>query len=495
MTLRARLLAAMGVVAVLLLAASFAVTRTTSDHLVAQIDDQLERFDGPGAGPGPGVPAGSDDSAGQFPPPPPWEDSSDSMFSTVFIGVFTDGDLVTRLSPNLGQVVGAVPLIDEDAAREIADSGEHLSVGSTVTGTEYRVSTRTGSDGHLIVSAVLLDDVNATVSRLIQVQVSVTVLVLLILGLVTWWVLRLGVRPLRSMTDAATTVAQGDLSHRIPEAPVGTEAGDLGVALNTMLTRIEGAFDERSRSEQRMRRFIADASHELRTPLTTIRGYAELFRVGALDDPDKLDSAMQRTESEAIRMSRLVEDLLTLARLDEGVAAPARPTALDAIAEAVVSDVSVTHPDRDISIETEPVTVVGVADQLHQVVSNLVVNALIHTPPDASVSVRVEARGDSAVVLVADEGPGMTAADLDHAFERFHRVDPSRTRSTGGSGLGLSIVAAIVAANGGTVELRPARPDAVDRPGLVATVTLPTAAPGEPSDGTSKQPEVGPPIG
>lgn len=472
MTLRTRLLAAMGVVAVLLLAASFAVTRTTTGHLVDQLDDQLGRLDGPGAGFGPPGPGGSQELR---PPIAPREGSSDSMFSTIFVGVFDDGELVTRLSPNLGEEAGAIPMLGESKAQALARSGDHASVGSSVAGTDYRVSVRVGSDGELIVSAVQLNDVNATVTRLIQVQAATTILVLLILGLVTWWVLRLGVRPLRTMTDAATTVAQGDLSHRIPEAPPGTEAGDLGVALNTMLGRIEAAFDERARSEERMRRFVADASHELRTPLTTIRGYAELYRVGALADPEQLGSAMERTESEAIRMSRLVEDLLTLARLDEGASQPPAPTRLDELAVAVVADTLVAHPDRSIGVEVEPVTVEGVADQLQQVMTNLVANAVLHTPPDASVTVKVTHRGARAVIVVSDDGPGITPEGLERAFERFHRADPSRNRSTGGSGLGLSIVAAIVHAHGGTVALADAVPGALYRPGLCVTVELPVA--------------------
>jgi two-component system OmpR family sensor kinase len=277
--------------------------------------------------------------------------------------------------------------------------------------------------------------------------------VVAVLGLVTWWVIRLGVRPLRKMAETAGAIAGGDLSQRVPEAQAGTEAGDLGVALNGMLGRIEEAFDQRRASEERLRQFVADASHELRTPVTTIRGYAELYRTGALAEDASLDEAMRRTEQEAIRMGSLVDDLLHLARLDQGRPLEREPVDLAAIARDAVADALAVEPDRAITAEaSSAVTVVGDEARLRQVVSNLVANALVHAP-GAPIEVRATVEGGSGVVAVTDHGPGMAADDADRAFERFYRADASRDRHHGGSGLGLSIVDATVRAHGGSATL------------------------------------------
>lgn len=474
MTLKARLLWAMGLVAALLLLSSFVVTRTTTDHLVAQLDRQLERFARPAGG------------ASSLPPQPnmgprPDQASTDEErnFSTLFIGVFDGDTLVTLVAPNGAASSGAVPDLDRATAEELADGDGIVSVGSDIDTTSYRAVARTEPSGDLTVFAVPLDDVSGAIDRLVAVQVGASAAVLIVLALVTWWVLRLGVRPIRRMTTAATDVAGGDLSRRIPDAPSGTEAAELGGALNTMLERIETAFAERAASQQRLRQFVADASHELRTPVTTIRGYAELYRVGGLSDPDQLDAAMTRTEAEAVRMGRLVQDLLELARLDQGRRPPTGAVALDEVVQAVVADAQVVHPERSLAVHSVPVQVDGVDDQLHQVVANLVTNAVVHTPHGAHVDVDLarDASGD-AVLRVADDGPGMSPEVAARAFERFYRADPSRSRDSGGSGLGLSIVASIVAAHHGTVEIEPAAAGSADAPprGTCVVVHLPTRA-------------------
>jgi two-component system OmpR family sensor kinase len=468
MTLRARLLMAMGFVAALLLVASFAVTRTTTGHLVAQVDEQLDRFVvTAGGGPRPGF----DDPAA----PPPREEDPGSGFSTLYVGAFVDGELVTRLAPNLGEQTAAAPLLDQAAAESLAQTQRFDSVGSSVPGTDFRVAASIDDTGALVVVGVPLDDVNAAVGRLVAVQAMTSVTVLLVLGLITWWVLRLGVRPLRQMTEAASDVAEGDLSLRLPDAPAGTEAAELGSALNTMLARLEQAFDERSRSEARLRRFIADASHELRTPVTTVRGYAELYRMGGLDDPRQLEAAMARTEAESVRMARLVEDLLALARLDRGAPARWQTVGLDAVVRDVVADMAVVRPERHIELDLVPVALDADADQLHQVVANLVTNAVVHTPAGAPVMVRLRDVDGAAVLRVEDRGPGMSALDRERAFERFHRADPSRSRASGGSGLGLSIVDAIVSAHGGSVHLEPTDLAGASTQGTTAVVELPGA--------------------
>jgi two-component system OmpR family sensor kinase len=292
------------------------------------------------------------------------------------------------------------------------------------------------------------------VSRLIWVEVIITGLVLGLLGLVTWWVIRLGVRPVKQMTATATAIAGGDLSHRVPVGHEGTEADELGVALNTMLTRIEEAFDERSASEARLRQFIADASHELRTPVATIRGYAELYRRGGLAEREELQQAMRRTEAETLRMGSLIDDLLLLARLDQGRPLGRAPVDLGVLAVDAAADARARAPERRVTASvSEGVVVNGDEHRLRQLVANLVSNALVHTPADAPIEARVRSDNGSAVLEVHDDGPGMSPDVAARAFERFYRADPSRSRHHGGSGLGLAIVRAIVDAHGGTVTL------------------------------------------
>jgi two-component system OmpR family sensor kinase len=293
--------------------------------------------------------------------------------------------------------------------------------------------------------------------------------IVLVLGVVAWWVIRLGIRPVREMTDVATAIAGGGLSHRVPDSNPHTEAGELGMALNRMLTSIEEAFTEKDEAETRLRQFVADASHELRTPVSTVRGYAELYRSGALDARVALDDAMRRTEQEAIRMGGLVDDLLTLANLDEG--RPLEPSTVDlaAVATDAARDAAAVQPGRKISTEVAPdVRVWADEAKLRQVVANVLGNALTHTPERSPIVVRVAARHGDAVLEVCDGGPGMSADAAQRAFERFFRADPSRSRRSGGSGLGLAIVQSVVAAHGGSVRL-----DSSPRTGTSVRVELP----------------------
>jgi two-component system OmpR family sensor kinase len=240
----------------------------------------------------------------------------------------------------------------------------------------------------------------------------------------------------------------------VPVGHDGTEAGELGNALNMMLTRIEEAFDERSASEARLRQFIADASHELRTPVATIRGYAELYRRGGLEEREALRQAMRRTEAETLRMGSLIDDLLLLARLDQGRPLGQAPVDLGVLAVDAAADARARAPERRVTASvSEGVLVNGDEHRLRQLVANLVGNALVHTPPTAPIEARVRTDNGSAVLEVHDDGPGMSPDVAARAFERFYRADPSRSRHHGGSGLGLAIVRAIVDAHGGTVTL------------------------------------------
>jgi two-component system OmpR family sensor kinase len=316
---------------------------------------------------------------------------------------------------------------------------------------------RTGANA-VYVFAMPLRDVDQTVARLTRVEAWVTGSVLVALGMLAWLVVSLGVRPLRKMEASADAIVAGDLSRRIDHPDPRTEVGRLGLALNTMLGRIEDAFAARAASEERLRRFLADASHELRTPLTSIRGYAELFRRGAARRPDDLEKAMRRIEDEAARMGVLVDELLLLARLDRGRQPAREPVLLAELAADACDDLRTAAPDRAVRLDADPDAVVtGDEVQLRQVIGNLLANARVHTPAGTPVDVRVaveraRTHGGGVVVLeVADHGPGLSPSDLPHVFDRFYRADESRARDHGGSGLGLAIVAAVVHAHGGRV--------------------------------------------
>jgi two-component system OmpR family sensor kinase len=447
-SLRARLLVGMAVVAAVLVGAAVLIARTTEADLVARLDDQLQAVRDP-------RPRGPQEEA----------------FTSLFAGEVVGDTVRTYFTPN---VTGSDPVPEIPRARvaEVAADGRSrlFTVGSDGD-TRFRMLARPTPRGTVLLLGLPLSDVDASVDRLIRVEALVTVAVLAVLGLVTWWVVRLGVRPVKRMTKTAVAIADGDLSQRVPDVVPGTEAGELGQALNTMLGRIEHAFAERGRSEARLRQFVADASHELRTPVTTIRGYAELYRTGGLREEGELDAAMGRTEAEAVRMGNLVEDLLLLARLDQGRPLQREPVDLDALVRDAVRDAAAVDPDHPVTaVPTGGVVVPGDADRLRQVVTNLVGNARVHTPPGTPVEVRTFREGERAVLEVADRGPGMPPEVAERAFERFYRADPARARHRGGTGLGLAIVRATVDAHGGTVSLRTA-PGA----GTTVRVELPSA--------------------
>jgi two-component system OmpR family sensor kinase len=310
----------------------------------------------------------------------------------------------------------------------------------------------------------------ATTTQLIQIEVPASVLILGLLGVLGWAVVRVVLRPLDDVEKTAEAiVAAGDLSRRIPvKSTQRTEIDRLASTVNTMLSRLETAFTAHARSEDRLRQFVADASHELRTPLAGIRGFAELYRQGAVRQPDDVAHLIARIEAESTRMGLLVEDLLLLARLDRQRPPESEPVDLVAIAADAVEAARAIAPERPLRLvilpeltrpgATAPV-VLGDEGQLRQVAANLLGNALQHTPPDTSVLVRagVVSGTDAEMVIfeVADHGDGLTIADAERVFERFYRADAARGRRNApgkGAGLGLSIVAAIVAAHRGRVE-------------------------------------------
>ncbi|HEY8472710.1 MAG TPA: HAMP domain-containing sensor histidine kinase [Natronosporangium sp.] len=333
-----------------------------------------------------------------------------------------------------------------------------------------------------------ISDLDSTVGSLIWTEVIVGGIVLALLAAAGVWMVRTSLRPLREIERTAGAIAAGHLSSRVPNpepgpGPPRTEVGRLSYALNVMLTQIETAFAARAASEHRMRQFVADASHELRTPLTTIRGFAELYRQGAAKTPEEVGKLVRRIEDEASRMGLLVEDLLLLARLDQERPLELARVELPVIVSDAVDAARAFAPDRTIELEVRsdgvPLVVQGDDARLRQVVGNLLSNAVTHTPDGTPVTVRLRAEPGTAVLEVADRGPGLTREQAERVFERFYRADSARSRrlpggrrAAGGTGLGLAIVAALVAAHRGAVEV-----DSGPGKGATFRVRLPLAPP------------------
>ena len=452
MTLRLRLLLALvGLVAIALLVADSATYVSLRSFLFDRVDQQLEDARIPIARDlssgqqGVGSPFGGDAVGKSQIPPGTYGELRDATGKVLADKSYSYS---TEVQP-MPALPSPLPGADKIAVTRFSTEAED---GGT---TRFRVLVQSSSDKTLtLLVAIPLTDVQQTLGRLVVVEVLVTVAALAGLGVLAWWLVKRGLRPLEDMATTAGTIAAGDLSRRVEPAESRTEVGRLGLALNAMLEQIEQAFDERTRTEEKLRRFLADASHELRTPLTSIRGYAEVFRRGAKDDPEDLDTAMRRIEDESRRMGVMVDELLRLARLGEGREPERAPVDLAQIVADTVSDAGVEDPERAIAVAgPEALVVTGDETQLRQVVANLVGNALRHTPASTPIAVRLRTDDAWAELEVADEGPGMAPDDAARVFEPFYRADPSRTRQTGGTGLGLTIVAAIVEEHGGTVSV------------------------------------------
>ena len=367
-----------------------------------------------------------------------------------------DGDgKVTQRS--VGALAGEPPdlsFADAASAREAAGTP---FTREAADGTPWRVLLAPLSGDRSLVVATSLDEVAATTQRLSRVVLLVGSAVLLLGTVAGFALVRASLRPLRRIEGAAGDIARGDLSHRVPQ-DMGprTEVGRLSRSLNLMLSQIEEAFAAKDASEQRMRRFVADAGHELRTPLTSIRGFAELYRQGAAEDPAEAAHLMRRIEEESTRMAELVEDLLLLARLDRQRPLRREPVDLVVVAADVVHDAGVTAAGHHLSLDAPEagLEVLGDEARLRQVLLNLVVNAVRHTSVGTHVHVRVHSSGPWGVVEVVDDGPGIPLAAQSALFDGFARADASRSRARGGgAGLGLAIVAALVRSHGGEVEV------------------------------------------
>jgi two-component system, OmpR family, sensor kinase len=401
-----------------------------------------------------------------------------------------NGQLFGPLVP--GQDAGSLPAIPVASSWLKAHTGQLVTLPYRSGSGQYRVIVQPGVCENptevrttcTLVVGVDLGSIGQTIGTLTAIDLAVSGAVLVIVAGVGVALIRASLRPLAQIEQTAGAIAAGDLSRRVPDRDPRTEVGSLASSLNLMLSQIEHAFHARSaseatarRSEERMRRFIADASHELRTPLSVIRGFAEYHRQRGGLTGDELDRMVRRVEDEATRMGLLVEDLLLLARLDQQRPLQRRPVDMLALTADAVHDARVLAPDRDIELNVGSggaFLVLGDEPRLRQVIANLVSNALTHTPEASPVELRLRTgHGESGAVVtleVADAGHGLTAEQADRVFERFYRTDAARARKTGGTGLGLAIVAALTAVHGGTAAVRTA-------PGEGATfvITLPLA--------------------
>ncbi len=380
------------------------------------------------------------------------------------------GKVLGHVQFTYGQTAPAAPKIPTHVA-----VGRLFTVGSVgSSGLRYRAeAVRDPQDSGLTVVAVPLREVEQTLNRLLLVEALVITGVLIALGLTAFFVVRLGLRPLDRMEITAGQIAAGDLSHRVSPATPRTEVGRLGLALNAMLDRLEQAFVARTASEERLRRFLADASHELRTPLASIRGYAELFRMGATEDRASTEMAMRRIEEESERMGVLVEELLTLARLDETPQRTRVPVDLAVLAHDAVEDARATAPDRAIELHgTGPAPVSGDPHQLRQVLANLTRNALVHTPSGTPIEVTFGQDDHMVTIRVRDHGAGLPDGAAENLFDRFWRAEAGRERGRAGAGLGLAIAYAVIEAHHGQISAENAPGG-----GAVFVVRLPKSAP------------------
>ena len=413
---------------------------------------------------------------GRRPPPAPRNDPG-SPFEVrryAFVALDASGDVLSTVATG--------PTDDPDPLPDVSGhppADKPFTVDSVGDGElRYRVIGIPQGDGGTLVAGIPLADVDYAVRTARSVILLAGLLAVAATGAVVWVTVRRGLRPIDQMIATAERIAEGEMSERAPAPQPKSEVGHLARALNVMLDRIEEALAARTASEARTRRFAADASHELRTPLTSIRGYAELYRQGARSEEDVV-RAMARIEHEAVRMGSLVEDLLLLARLDQGRPLEREPVDVVTVSLEAVAAAGAVEPDRPIRVDVGegPVEVLGDAHRLRQVVDNLLANIRAHTPAGTPASVRVRATEAGVTVVVADEGPGMTAEEAAHAFDRFWQAGADASSSGRGVGLGLSIVADIVAAHGGDIRL-----DTAAGVGATFTISLPRApAPASPA--------------
>ncbi len=484
-SLRTRLVVAAVLVALFALTvADVAVYTSLKSYLYQQTDSTLELSHIPvevaadhGGGHGtPGAPAnGVDDTPGQSNFCGVGRESAPGMFIEVLSSAHgaVAGETCPAFTPGQKAYYPLLPTPITGFSRTASDPHEPVTfftVASTSKdGPSFRVRASKLTNGDVLVVAAPIGDISSTLRRLLFLEILITAAALIAGIVVELWLVRVGLRPLRDVVDTADLISGGDLEHRVPNASERTEVGHVATALNVMLERIETSFDELQSSENRLRRFVADASHELKTPVAAVSAYAQLFNQGVADLESDLPRVMEGIEREADRMARLVDDLLVLARYDEPHPFVPEPVELTGLVAESIETARTVGPDWPVTFRAaEPVEVMGDWSALRQVVDNLLANVRAHTPAGTTVSVRVAREGDLAVVEVRDDGPGFDDERGAELFERFFRADPSRSRTTGGAGLGLAIVASILRAHGGR-----ATATSSDSGGALFRVTLP----------------------
>lgn len=490
MSLRARLLLAVGVVALVALFAADLVTYTQlRSFLYNRVDQDLaqtaphyeQETNGPADGPD-----------GPQPEPGPTGGGPGFQVLALFGEVVTPvGRTVEAISPAYYNGKNYTPAIASNITGFApGPNGAEITYFTTSStksgGPAFRVLAEKLDNGNILIVAEPSDDVAATLHALELVEIIVSAVALVAATLLGWWLVRRGLRPLMAMERTAESIAEGELDERVPGANDTTEVGRLAHTLNVMLSRIQQAFAQRDATEadlrateERLRRFVADASHELRTPIAAVSAYAELFERGASSRPEDLGRVLHGIRTETGRMGRLVEDLLLLARFDEGIPLATGSVELVSLAADAVRTATAVGPQWPVKlVATEPVEITGDGLRLRQIVDNFLANVRAHTPAGTTATVSVGKDGDMAVIEVTDNGPGLTEEQAAKVFERFYRTDSSRSRSHGGAGLGLSIAASIAMAHGGTVSAAPAPGG-----GAVFSVRIPIAGPAASANG------------
>jgi two-component system OmpR family sensor kinase len=444
----------------------------TQRSLVDQLDDDLLSAASGEVSTAP-TPAGAEDPTGR-------------RFALILYD--TTGQELTRVPSGIAASPDPFPQIPQDNPANLPQ-GKIVQLPSADGNLDYQAIMVHGHVGTppgqvipvIAVFAAPMDQVDGSIGVLTRTLSIVGLIVLALILIIGWFIIRRDLRPLESITTTAERISEGDLSQRVGVPDDGSEIGRLGHAFDTMLDQIQGLFDSqdaalvaKDRSESQLRRFVADASHELRTPLTAVRGYSELYRAGGLSEREDMDQAMARIGSESRRMAALVEDMLLLARLDQGRPLRHDPVPLSEVVNDALLDLRAVDPTRPVEANVESnVVVSGDEDRLRQVIGNLVTNVRVHTPADTPIEVALTARNGYSTLKVADHGPGIDPTHVEHIFDRFYRADSARSRDRGGSGLGLSIAASVAAAHGGEISYS-------NTPGGGATFTLTLPRDGKP---------------
>jgi two-component system, OmpR family, sensor kinase len=465
MSLRTRLVVSFTVLLLaVIVAVGLVASRSIETILIEQTDRVLIGF--VERGPIPGFPMPAPGSEGET-------DDEEILRTISEVVVTEDGNVLFSRPSGFSDDPDPLPRVTD-----LPDTSDPFFVQSVDGSLEYRAVAVVLSEelemlnlpeGLTLVRAAPLTDVEAATESLIRALVLAGFVVLIVGGAVTWWAVDRSMRPVEQMVDTAEAIASGDLSRRVPELEEGTELGRLGASLNEMLAHIEEAMDTEREGRERLRQFIGDASHELRTPLTAISGYAELRRKGGLTTPEEEVKAWSRIESEGNRMGSLIEDLLVLTRLGQSQPLEIAEVDLVQIARNAAADHQVIDPQRPVAVVSAETAMITADEQrLHQVVTSLLDNVRVHTPVGTAVQIEIKDEGETVVLEMSDNGPGIPESALGHIFDRFYRADPSRSRSSGGSGLGLSIVEAIVVAHRGSVVASD-----LDTGGALIRITLP----------------------